>query len=126
MADLKGQNLSPDSLNLSWTPDNRSHQEFYKLAYREMDLFNGDSSIFIVKETNFILEHLLPGRNYSISIIAVSQAVESNPTTIYQATSMYSNSCLCFATRRWCVLIGRVFHIFGSHAWSIPSLHVSD
>ncbi|CAM1318251.1 Uncharacterised protein g6905 [Pycnogonum litorale] len=86
VASLTGKQISSDMLELNWSPDNRSHQEYYKVTYREMDLFTGDSSVFVVRDKRFTLEQLLPGRNYSISVIAVSRDVESKPATIFQST----------------------------------------
>ena len=62
-----------------------------------METFNGDSSSVYVQDTFFSLSNLQPGRNYSISISAVAQGIESVERSIYQATSKlsrYKNSKL--------------------------------
>ena len=76
-----------------WEPNPDSYQDEYKITYYELEnTFNGDSSSVYVQDTSFSLLSLQPGRNYSISISAVagssdvSQEVESNKRTIYQAT----------------------------------------
>ncbi|CAG0924082.1 unnamed protein product [Notodromas monacha] len=45
-----------------------------------------DSSSRIVSEPFFTLEEMLPGRNYSVSVRAVSNGIESEERVIYQAT----------------------------------------
>jgi cadherin 5 type 2 (VE-cadherin) len=45
-----------------------------------------DSSSRIVNEPFFTLEEMLPGRNYSVSVRAVSNGIESEERAIYQAT----------------------------------------
>jgi receptor-type tyrosine-protein phosphatase beta len=46
-----------------------------------------DTNSMIIEGTSAQLESLLPGRNYSITVQAVSNHVESNGSSIYQATS---------------------------------------
>ncbi|KAK7873176.1 hypothetical protein R5R35_006394 [Gryllus longicercus] len=78
-------------VSVSWAPDNSSHQESYKLTYHEVDSsFNGDSNVLKEIHPPIRLESLLPGRNYSISVVAVSGGVESNETLVYQATRPFS------------------------------------
>ena len=81
-----------------WDPNPGSYQEAYKISYAELEnTFNGDSSSVYVEDTSFSLSSLQPGRNYSISISAVagsadvSQEVESEKRTIYQATRKISD-----------------------------------
>ncbi|CAB3367061.1 Hypothetical predicted protein [Cloeon dipterum] len=73
---------------IKWTPNPASHQDSYKLSYHEVDTNNGDrdTNNMIVLDTSSRLESLLPGRNYSITVHAISNQVESNGTSIYQAT----------------------------------------
>jgi cadherin 5 type 2 (VE-cadherin) len=46
----------------------------------------------VEKAGTLLLESLLPGRNYSISVQAISNGMESNETSIYQATREYALS----------------------------------
>ncbi|RZF35702.1 hypothetical protein LSTR_LSTR009570 [Laodelphax striatellus] len=75
-------------VTVTWVPDNASYQEIYKVSYAEVEILNGDSFSMFTQESSQILkkESLLPGRNYSITVQAVSNQVESNESTIYQAT----------------------------------------
>lgn len=59
---------------------------FSQVTYHELETFNGDSSSVIVHDTYFPLSNLQPGRNYSISIKAVANGIESLERTITQAT----------------------------------------
>lgn len=56
------------------------------LSYHELETFNGDTSTFTTDRTSTVLESLLPGRNYSLSVQAVSKKMESNETTIFVVT----------------------------------------
>ena len=84
--------------SISWEPNPDSLQDEYKITYYELETYinnnninNGDSSSIYVEDTFFSLSNLQPGRNYSISISAVAQGIESVERPIYQATSK-SNS----------------------------------
>jgi hypothetical protein len=58
-----------------------------------VESFNGDNnSLYVEKAGTLLLESLLPGRNYSISVQAISNGMESNETSIYQATREYTLS----------------------------------
>ncbi len=72
-----------------WEPNPDSYQDEYKITYSELETFNGDSSSVYVADTYFSLSNLQPGRNYSLSISAVSKGVESLERTMYQATSKF-------------------------------------
>ena len=62
-----------------------------QVTYHELETgFSGDSSSLVVADTEFSLEQLQPGRNYSISVAALSNNVESLPVPVYQATSEYT------------------------------------
>ena len=62
-----------------------------QVTYHELETgFSGDSSSLVVVDTEFSLEQLQPGRNYSISVAALSNNVESLPVPVYQATSEYT------------------------------------
>lgn len=72
---------------IMWTPDNSSTQEEYRISYHEVDgAANGDSSSMTTDKIRYTLENLLPGRNYSITVQAISKKMESNETTIYVVT----------------------------------------
>ena len=67
-----------------WEPNPDSLQDEYKITYYELETYinndninNGDSSSIYVEDTFFSLSNLQPGRNYTISISAVSQGIES-------------------------------------------------
>ena len=52
---------------------------------------NSDSSRSLeIAEEFFSLSNLQPGRNYSISVQAVSKGIESVERSIFQATSKYN------------------------------------
>ncbi|XP_046394393.1 tyrosine-protein phosphatase 10D isoform X1 [Ischnura elegans] len=74
------------AIKISWVPDTNSFQERYKISYYEVETFNGDSNSIFVEGPPAYLESLLPGRNYSITVQAVSDKMESNETSIFQAT----------------------------------------
>lgn len=74
-------------VSIFWIPDNASYQEAYKISYHEVETFNGDSSTAYTEKQSYILRALLPGRNYSITVQAVSNKIESNESSIFQATS---------------------------------------
>ena len=68
------------------------------MTYLELETFKGDSSSVVVKEPYYALSNLQPGRNYSISIQAVANSIESTERTIFQATSKYLSGSLFKAT----------------------------
>lgn len=57
-----------------------------RYSYHELETFNGDTSTLTTDRTRFTLESLLPGRNYSLSVQAVSKKMESNETSIFVVT----------------------------------------
>lgn len=59
----------------------------FQITYTEVGVLNGDTNTMMTEKENHILESLLPGRNYSISVQAVSNQVQSDPVITYQATS---------------------------------------
>ncbi|XP_076291656.1 protein tyrosine phosphatase 10D isoform X2 [Lasioglossum baleicum] len=74
-------------VEVSWLPDNSSTQDNYKLQYHEVETaIGGDSNTLTTDKTKVTLEALLPGRNYSIIVQAISNKVESNETVLYQVT----------------------------------------
>ena len=66
-----------------------------QVTYHELETFNGDSSSAVVHEPYFPLSNLQPGRNYSISIQAVANGIESVDRSIFQATSKHLGSRKC-------------------------------
>ncbi|KAF6198980.1 hypothetical protein GE061_007003 [Apolygus lucorum] len=73
-------------VSLNWKPNDNSTQDQYKVSYTEVGVLNGDTNTMMTDLTSFVLESLLPGRNYSIAVQAVSNSVESEPEVTYQAT----------------------------------------
>ncbi|XP_034187138.1 protein tyrosine phosphatase 10D isoform X1 [Osmia lignaria lignaria] len=74
-------------VEVSWHPENSSTQDSYKLQYHEVETtISGDSNTLTTDKTKVTLEALLPGRNYSIIVQAISNKVESNETILYQVT----------------------------------------
>lgn len=74
-------------VNVSWVPNPESHQDSFKLNYHEVESGNGDSNSITTNTTSISLEDtLLPGRNYSLSVQALSKKMESNETFLYVVT----------------------------------------
>ncbi|XP_055635341.1 tyrosine-protein phosphatase 10D isoform X2 [Toxorhynchites rutilus septentrionalis] len=73
-------------ITISWTPDDVSTQDEYKISYHELETNNGDASTMNTDKTSFPLESLLPGRNYSVTVQAISKKMESNETVIFVVT----------------------------------------
>lgn len=78
--------LLTTSVLVEWFPHNQSKQDSYMVKYSEFDAFNSDNNIKVVDEPHIYLTDLLPGRNYSIHVIAMSKGILSDPVVIYQAT----------------------------------------
>jgi len=74
-------------VTLTWEPNTTSYQENFKISYHEVETQNFDSSSVVTDKSKYALKTLFPGRNYSITVQAVSGDMESTETTIYQATS---------------------------------------
>ncbi len=51
-----------------------------------METYNGDSSTMNTNKTSNVLESLLPGRNYSLTVQAISKNMESEEATINVVT----------------------------------------
>lgn len=79
-------NNKTGNVMLSWDPAEMSTQEEYSVSYHEVQTFNGDASTMFTNKTNYILESLLPGRNYSITVQAISKNIESNDTIVHVVT----------------------------------------
>ncbi|XP_066970280.1 tyrosine-protein phosphatase 10D-like isoform X2 [Macrobrachium rosenbergii] len=72
-------------VTLTWKDAELSMQDHYKILYQEVETFNGDSRTKVVTDTVDV-NKLYPGRNYSLSVSAISNGVESEPTITYIAT----------------------------------------
>jgi len=85
--DLTSNNNSDNGkIFVQWQPDPGSYQDHYRITYQELETFNGDSSTTLVGDTKFSVDNLLLGRNYSVSVAAVSNGVASDDKTIFLAT----------------------------------------
>ncbi|XP_017052134.1 tyrosine-protein phosphatase 10D isoform X2 [Drosophila ficusphila] len=83
------RSINDDKTNtmvITWEADPASTQDEYRIVYHELETFNGDTSTLTTDRTRFTLESLLPGRNYSLSVQAVSKKMESNETSIFVVT----------------------------------------
>lgn len=61
-----------------------------QVSSHELEAYNGDGIPQVVHETKYELSDLLPGRNYSISVVALSQGIPSDAAVIYQATRKFT------------------------------------
>lgn len=94
---------SLSDLVLAWLPDSRSQQDGYRITYQEVvELPDGNvahsagdvtalnaadtSGVIVTSSTQFVMTSLLPGRNYSLSVIALMAGMESDAVAVYQAT----------------------------------------
>nr|XP_027194856.1 tyrosine-protein phosphatase 10D-like [Dermatophagoides pteronyssinus] len=84
--DLKSDPDKYSGIHLSWRPDNHSRQDSFIITYHELDAFNSDAAIEVTKDTYVHLSNLLAGRNYSISVAAISNNVYSDYVVISQPT----------------------------------------
>lgn len=73
-------------IEISWSANPESFQEGYIISYHEVESSTGDSNTVMSNKTKVTLDTLLPGRNYSISVQAVSKKVESNESFLYVVT----------------------------------------
>lgn len=55
-------------ISISWSAQNSSKQDNFKISYHEVETYNGDSNTILSNNTSVMLESLLPGRNYSITV----------------------------------------------------------
>lgn len=91
---------SVSDLVLAWSPDARSQQDAYRIAYQEVEIDGnlpsaGDvtalnaadtSGVLVTSANQLVMTNLLPGRNYSLSVIALMTGMESDSVAVYQAT----------------------------------------
>lgn len=72
---------------VEWTPNNQSIQDSFMIKYHEVEAFNSDGSVQVVQGKNSThLVNLLAGRNFSITVFAVSHDVISEPTNAFGIT----------------------------------------
>ncbi|XP_034825166.1 tyrosine-protein phosphatase 10D [Maniola hyperantus] len=71
---------------LRWTPAEGSTQDEYKVSYHETGPSRDDSNALSTPRSNATLQALLPGRNYTVSVAAVSRGVPSNESVTAVAT----------------------------------------
>ncbi|XP_066154391.1 tyrosine-protein phosphatase 10D isoform X4 [Euwallacea fornicatus] len=73
-------------LTISWKPHPDSTQDSFLVSYHEVESTIGDSNTVTTNQTKIELETLLPGRNYSVTVQAVSKDIQSKEEAIYLAT----------------------------------------
>ncbi|XP_054160491.1 tyrosine-protein phosphatase 10D-like isoform X2 [Oppia nitens] len=83
---LKAKPGEVSDIYLEWSANNESTQDSYMITYHELEAFNSDGSVQVVKDTHLHLTGLLSGRNYSIAVVAISKNVYSENTVVYQPT----------------------------------------
>ncbi|XP_053210085.1 LOW QUALITY PROTEIN: tyrosine-protein phosphatase 10D-like [Panonychus citri] len=86
VAHLKAHPGEAGEIKLSWAVNNESIQDSFMIKYHELEAFNSDGSVQVVHDTKVILENLLDGRNYSITVVAVSKGTKSEERIIFQPT----------------------------------------
>ncbi|KAF8774091.1 Tyrosine-protein phosphatase 10D like protein [Argiope bruennichi] len=79
---------------VAWEPAKNSTQDSYRVKYNDMEAFNSGGSLLVVQNTSINLTSLLPGRNYSISVSAVSKKISSEPTVVFQPNQINVSSLL--------------------------------
>lgn len=62
------------------------HQKLIVDSLLAPTAFNTDGTVQVVKNTKVLLQNLLDGRNYSISVFAVSNGIKSSESITFQAT----------------------------------------
>ncbi|RWS14201.1 tyrosine-protein phosphatase 10D-like protein, partial [Dinothrombium tinctorium] len=73
-------------INVQWVANNNSVQDSYMVKYLDLEAFNSDGSVQVVQDTQVHLENLLDGRNYTITVIAMSKDVSGEENIVYQPT----------------------------------------
>ena len=87
----------------------------FQVTYHKLETFNGDedSSSTVVSEPRFSLDQLQPGRNYSISVSAVSNNIESVPVAVFQATSRFPIRYQCLVGFKYPVHNAYLTSVYG-------------
>lgn len=87
VSDIKATPGKAGEIFLEWTPNNQSIQDSFKIRYHEVEAFNSDGGMLMVhNRTNAHLHNLLAGRNFSITIYAVSHDIPSEPALVFGTT----------------------------------------
>ena len=87
VSDIRATPGKAGEVFLEWVPNNQSTQDSYKIRFHEVEAFNSDGIVQVIHEkTSAHLVGLLAGRNFSITIFAVSHDVPSEPAVIYSIT----------------------------------------
>lgn len=73
-------------MNVSWSPNPDSFQEGFLVSYHEVESSIGDSNNIKTNKSSLPLDTLLPGRNYSLIVQAISKDMESNESYLYVVT----------------------------------------
>ncbi|KAM3958132.1 LOW QUALITY PROTEIN: tyrosine-protein phosphatase 10D [Aphomia sociella] len=89
-----------DGVRLRWQPAPDSTQDEYKVSYHEAGPSRDDSNTLTTAATEVTLEALLPGRNYTVTVSAVSRGVESNESALSAATRPLAPAVLSVTPRR--------------------------
>lgn len=78
--------LAGVDLELEWRPGEGSAQDQYRVSYHEAGPGRDDSNSLLTADTRLRLDTLLPGRNYSLSVQALSHGAAGNETLDWAAT----------------------------------------
>ncbi|XP_050304199.1 tyrosine-protein phosphatase 10D isoform X2 [Anthonomus grandis grandis] len=73
-------------ITISWKPHPDSTQDSFLVSYHEVESTTGDSNTVKTNQTKIELETLLPGRNYTITVQAVSKDMLSKEESMYVVT----------------------------------------
>lgn len=86
ITNLRARARKNGAIELQWAANNGSTQDSFMVRYVELEAFNSDGTVQVVQDTKVILDDLLAGRNYSISVFAVSNGIHSDESVVYQPT----------------------------------------
>ncbi|XP_076252451.1 protein tyrosine phosphatase 10D isoform X4 [Rhynchophorus ferrugineus] len=79
-------NDNTGTISISWQPHPNSTQDSFLVSYHEVESTIGDSNTLTTNETTIELESLFPGRNYSVTVQALSKEMNSKEESIYVVT----------------------------------------
>ncbi|XP_048481180.1 tyrosine-protein phosphatase 10D [Plutella xylostella] len=71
---------------LSWAPAPGSTQDSYRVSYHEVGPARDDANSLLAPAPSTTLAALLPGRNYSVQVSAVSRSSASNESVVHVLT----------------------------------------
>lgn len=86
VVNLRATPLKNNQIEVEWQANNRSIQDSFMVRYFEVEAFNSDGTVQVVHDSKVHLDDLLAGRNYSISVFAVSNDVQSEESVVNQPT----------------------------------------